>query len=65
MLFGDLESQLIVVINVIGVEGLQVDEVGTKMVDDGAKPHSVAPRRRHVDDGQVVVALRDDFAPFL
>lgn len=61
--FGHPERQLVVAVNVLGVEAVEVDEIGPEVVDDGAKAEAVPPRGRHVDD--VDLAVGDMLAPVL
>jgi len=63
MCFGNPEGQLVVAVDIVGVEVVEVDEVGPEMVNDGAKSQAVPPRRRHVDD--VDFAVGDVLAPVL
>ena len=57
------ECKLVVPVHVVGVEILEVDQIGSEVVNDGTEPEAVSPRGRHVDD--VDLALGDMLAPVL
>ena len=65
MLLGNGESKFIIAKDVLGIKALEVDELGAKVVDDGAEAEPAPPAGGHVEDGDALVALRHPLAPSL
>ena len=65
MLFSNVKRQLIVVINIVRIQGVPVNEVGTIMVDNGTEAHPAAPTGRHVDYVHLGIGGGDGFTPRL
>ena len=59
------EGQLVVAEHVLGVEAVEVDEVGAVVVDDGAEAEAAPPAGRHVVDADAGVVGRHPAAPRL
>ncbi len=57
------ECKLIVPVHVVGVEIIEVNQIWSEVMNDGAEPEAVSPRGRHVDD--VDLAFGDVLAPVL
>ena len=65
MLLGNGESKFIIAKDVLGIEALEVDELGAEVVDDGTEAEPASPAGGHVEDGDALVALRHPLAPSL
>ena len=55
------KRKLVIPVHILRVEIVKVDEIGPEVMNDGAKPEPVSPRRGHVND--VDFAIGDKFAP--
>lgn len=61
----DTERQFVVLIDIFLLQGIEVDEIGSVFVDEGAESQAVPEGRGHVGDGHIPVALTPDPAPLL
>ena len=65
MLLSNREGQFIVAKDVLRIQTLEVDELGAKVVYDGAEAEPAPPACGHVEDVDALVALRHPLAPSL
>ena len=65
MLLGNGEGKFIIAKDILRIQALEVDELGAKVVDDGAEAEPAPPAGGHVEDVDALVALRHPLAPSL